>query len=840
MVCALILATVLCALAAAPRADAYVYWTQFHSIGRASLDGSVSNPQFIVPATTAADVFGVAVNSSKVYWTNGGNNFLGGANLDGGGASAAIILGLNSPWGMAANEEFVYFGNIGTSSVGRYGIISQELNKTFIGGATFPAAVAVNATHIFWSDRDANTIGRANLDGTGADNSFITGVSGPYGVAVNGTHIYWANSGSDAIGRANLDGTGVDTSFITGADDPAGLAINGTHIYWANANFNESCAPCHIGRANLDGTGASQTFMDVALHPIAVQVDAGVSVAPVVTTDGASSVTSTGASLNATINAGGEATTYKYEYGPTTAFGTVVPANTSLSAGAGFTAVAQPPQAIAGLTPATTYFYRACAKNLVTGPDVANQVCGTPQSFTTAGGPTAPFATTSAASAVGNTGAQLNGALNAHGGQTAYIFEYGTTTAFGQIAPGAAQNAGSGTAQQNVNASLSGLAPHTTYLYRLVATNAQGTALGPVMSFTTSGAASAPSVTTAAASNLTAGGARLNGTLNANAQQTVFTFEYGTTTSFGHITAVDNAGSYAGSQQVSLPATGLAADTTYLYRLAATNATGTTSGPVVSFKTPPVSPIYWTDTTADSIGIASRDDGSQVNETFITGANNPTGVTADASHIYWGNFDGGQIGRANLNGTSVTHNFITGGANSILPAINASHIYWANFATNRLARANLDGTSPNHSFLTTGNGVRQVVLTATHVYWANQSDGTIGRAALDGTGVDNSFITGLDFVYGLAIQGGQIYWTHANAGSRRLGRANLDGTGVNASLITGLTSTPQGMAVDTSHIFWAEGSNGKIGRANIDGSGVNESFVTGLGNVTSVGIATAG
>ena len=70
-------------------------------------------------------------------------------------------------------------------------------------------------------------------------------------------------------------------------------------------------------------------------------------------------------------------------------------------------------------------------------------------------------------------------------------------------------------------------------------------------------------------------------------QTTSFTFEYGTTTDFGHITAVDNAGNHSSTVPVSLPASGLAANTTYLYRLVASNATGTNFGAVMSFKTAP-------------------------------------------------------------------------------------------------------------------------------------------------------------------------------------------------------------------------------------------------------------
>ena len=87
------------------------------------------------------------------------------------------------------------------------------------------------------------------------------------------------------------------------------------------------------------------------------------------------------------------------------------------------------------------------------------------------------------------------------------------------------------------------------------------------------------------ASSITTTGATLSGTVNPEGQQTSFTFEYGTTNSFGHITAVDNAGSYGGTETVSLPASSLSPNTTYLYRIVATNATGTSNGAVMSFTT---------------------------------------------------------------------------------------------------------------------------------------------------------------------------------------------------------------------------------------------------------------
>ncbi len=198
--------------------------------------------------------------------------------------------------------------------------------------------------------------------------------------------------------------------------------------------------------------------------------------------------------------------------------------------------------------------------------------------------PVAPNAATGDPTSVGGTSAQLAGAVTPEGSATAYVFEYGTTLSFGAITEPA--SAGSSEAVVPASATLSGLAPGTTYFYRLVATNAAGTAFGAVKSFTTPGSTAPPAVTLGA-SGLTATTATLAGQVDPKGQATAFAFEYGTTTSFGSLSAIDSAGAGGGAAQaVSLPIAGLAPQTTYRYRLVATNASGTTTGAIQSFTTP--------------------------------------------------------------------------------------------------------------------------------------------------------------------------------------------------------------------------------------------------------------
>ncbi len=105
------------------------------------------------------------------------------------------------------------------------------------------------------------------------------------------------------------------------------------------------------------------------------------------------------------------------------------------------------------------------------------------------GVPSAPVVAGELAAEVGTGEAKL-GALVAPGGlETTYHFEYGTTSAYGQIAPVPDGDVGSGLQARTVWAAASGLAPGTTYHYRVVAANALGTVAGVDETFMTETAA---------------------------------------------------------------------------------------------------------------------------------------------------------------------------------------------------------------------------------------------------------------------------------------------------------------------------------------------------------------
>jgi hypothetical protein len=109
------------------------------------------------------------------------------------------------------------------------------------------------------------------------------------------------------------------------------------------------------------------------------------------------------------------------------------------------------------------------------------------------GPPLAPVVDRELTAEVGASEAKLGALVNPGGIQTSYRFEYGTTTAYGNTTPAPEGSVGEGVESHAVWASASGLAPGTTYHYRVVATNevAPGGIAGEDQTFTTLTAAQA-------------------------------------------------------------------------------------------------------------------------------------------------------------------------------------------------------------------------------------------------------------------------------------------------------------------------------------------------------------
>jgi hypothetical protein len=174
------------------------------------------------------------------------------------------------------------------------------------------------------------------------------------------------------------------------------------------------------------------------------------------------------ATLNGTVNPdeAGEATC-QFDWGTSPSFGQVAPCSEAVADGGSPVAVHA---ALSDLQPDTTYYYRLQATgraSAATNPGEPSQ----DQQFTTPGA----GIDQQAAAAVTSESATLDATINPHNALTTYYFQYGTSASYGAdvpAPPGASIGAGEG--DQSLSVHLQGLAPGTTYHFRVIAISAPG------------------------------------------------------------------------------------------------------------------------------------------------------------------------------------------------------------------------------------------------------------------------------------------------------------------------------------------------------------------------------
>jgi phosphodiesterase/alkaline phosphatase D-like protein len=172
--------------------------------------------------------------------------------------------------------------------------------------------------------------------------------------------------------------------------------------------------------------------------------------------------------------------------------------------------------------------------------------------------------------------------LNPGESETAYEVRFGVDESLGRHTP--QYNAGSGSTAVTVNAGLLGLTPGTPYYYEFVATNSEGTTVGPLETFTTA-PPTPPTATTGGASEVTLTTATVSGTIAARGLPTSYELDLGTDATYG-TSMYGEAGSGSEPAAIALALTGLAPGTTYHYRIDAINSDGRSYGADETFTTP--------------------------------------------------------------------------------------------------------------------------------------------------------------------------------------------------------------------------------------------------------------
>jgi streptogramin lyase len=202
------------------------------------------------------------------------------------------------------------------------------------GQLSFPEALTVDADGNVWvADTSNNRIEEFNTYGQYLSKVSVSAPL-PHGIAIDPDGNIWVSTDENSVKGIYPEGE-VATQFgKTGSGEGQfsgafGIAVDATGNLWV-ADW---------------GNGRVQKWTRAANGPVY--------------TGAASQLTRNTAKLNATVNPQGVATSYQFQWGTTTSFGSVVPASPK-SIGSGSTG-AKVSESLTGLKAGTTYYYRVVA-----------------------------------------------------------------------------------------------------------------------------------------------------------------------------------------------------------------------------------------------------------------------------------------------------------------------------------------------------------------------------------------------------------------------------------------------------------------------------------------------
>jgi hypothetical protein len=535
-------------------------------------------------------------------------------------ANGATLYGLVCPNGLQTSYYFQY----GATSNSYTGFTATNL----MAAGPFTNAVTATISSLAAGVTNYYQLVASNIVGSVTNTgvfSYIT-PSGPSVTISNATAVTQLSATLNGGVNANNAAT---TYYFNWGTSPTALTVQLTPTVVLNSSLAAVNASIKAGAGLAPNT--TYYYDLVAYNGVGLAVTSSVSsfttsatAAPLVYTLAASGITTTNATFNGAVNQGGLAASYWFQYGPTASYGYYTVTNV-LATAAGSNAFSF---AMTGLSPNTTNYYQAWASTTL------GTNSGAGMSFTTlALAPTNVL--TLAATGITGQGAVFNAQINPNGVTNAYWFQYGTTTSYGSVSTTNYTPASTSTLLfTNLNVGMAALTPNTTYHYQVIDVNNGGSTNGGDMTFTTL-SVTVPTVTTLAASNITASAGTLDASVNPNNSATAYWFKYGTniTTGFTNLTATNSLAAAAGLSNVTNNISGLLPGTTYYFAAVATNSAGTSLGVTNSFATLVPVPTVVTLLASNITGSAGTLDAS-VNPNngataywFVYGTNNTTGLT---------------------------------------------------------------------------------------------------------------------------------------------------------------------------------------------------------------------
>jgi alpha-tubulin suppressor-like RCC1 family protein len=316
----------------------------------------------------------------------------------GGAHSLALCAdGTVAAWGSNSSGQL---GNGSTVSsnvpvwVNQTGVLAGKTVVSVVAGSNYSMALCADGTLAAWGEGGSGSLGNNTtvtssvpvlVDRTGVlagktITAIATGAQHGMALCADGTLALWGSNGHGQLGDntttskslpvlVNRTGALLGKTIIgIGAGDYFSLArcADGTLAEWGNNSSGQlgnttttnSSVPVLVDTTALRAGESLVAAIGGGAHSLAV---VAIPPPPVVTTLAASGMLDTGAVLHGTLNANGLSTSVAFEYGMTTAYGTVVSAVPAAVTLAGATAASA---TLSGLQSGTIYHFRMLATSM--------------------------------------------------------------------------------------------------------------------------------------------------------------------------------------------------------------------------------------------------------------------------------------------------------------------------------------------------------------------------------------------------------------------------------------------------------------------------------------------
>jgi hypothetical protein len=184
-------------------------------------------------ATKLMYPWGIALDASSIYWTDGSDDKVRKMAKSGGTATTLASIGAGQP--------------IATDGTNVYWFALNRIASVPVGGGVLPSdvaaneknvtAMAVDSKDVYWlrggSGPTDGAVVRAPTGG-GSVTVLTSGLRRPASLAIDNDAVFWVNQGDGGNGSIArmYKGSGGPTTLAQSLASPCALAIDATHLFW--------------------------------------------------------------------------------------------------------------------------------------------------------------------------------------------------------------------------------------------------------------------------------------------------------------------------------------------------------------------------------------------------------------------------------------------------------------------------------------------------------------------------------------------------------------------------------------------------------------------------------